>query len=62
MHKLLVLNKVTIKNKYPISLIAALFKKHGHSKYFPKVELRKGYYQVHMEEGDEPKMMCVTRY
>uniref|UniRef100_A0A1S4AD62 RNA-directed DNA polymerase homolog n=1 Tax=Nicotiana tabacum TaxID=4097 RepID=A0A1S4AD62_TOBAC len=53
---------VTVKNKYPIPLIADLFDKLGEDKYFTKVDLRKGYYQIHITEGDEPKTACVTRY
>lgn len=55
-------NKVTIKNKYLIPLIADLFDQLGHAKYFSKLELRSGYYQVRITEGDEPKTACVTRY
>lgn len=35
------LNKVTIKNKYSISLIVDLFDRLGQAKYFTKVDLRK---------------------
>ncbi|MCF8701922.1 retroviral-like aspartic protease family protein, partial [Corynebacterium sp. MC-10] len=56
------LNKVTVKNKYPIPLIADLFDRLGQAKYFSKMDLRKGYYQVRIVEGDEPKTTCVTRY
>ena len=56
------LNKVTIKNKYPIPLIADLFDQLGHAKYFTKLDLRSGYYQVRIAEGDEQKTTCVTRY
>ncbi|XP_070029011.1 uncharacterized protein [Nicotiana sylvestris] len=56
------LNKVTVKNKYLTPLIADLFDRLGQAKYFTKVDLRKGYYQVHIAEGDEPKTACVTRY
>ena len=56
------LNKVTIKNKYPIPLIADLFDRLGRAKYFSKLDLRSGYHQVRIAEGDEPKTTCVTRY
>ena len=56
------LNKVTVKNKYPIPLIADLFDQLGRAKYFTKLDLRSGYYQVRIFEGDEPKTTCVTRY
>lgn len=56
------LNKVTIKNKYPISLIADLFDQLGRARYSSKSNLRSGYYQVRIEEGDEAKTTCVTRY
>nr|XP_016493746.1 PREDICTED: RNA-directed DNA polymerase homolog [Nicotiana tabacum] len=49
------LNKVTVKNKYSIPLLADLFDRLGQAKYFTKVDLRKGYYQVRIAEGDEPK-------
>ncbi|RVW44493.1 Retrovirus-related Pol polyprotein from transposon 17.6 [Vitis vinifera] len=56
------LNKVTVKNKYPIPLIADLFNQLGRARYFTKLDLRSGYYQVRIAEGDEPKTTCVTRY
>ncbi|GJU42205.1 RNA-directed DNA polymerase-like protein [Tanacetum coccineum] len=57
-----VLNKVTIKNKYPIPLIAYLFDQLGKARYFTKLDLRSGYYQVRIAKGDEAKTTCVTRY
>ncbi|XP_019246297.1 PREDICTED: uncharacterized protein LOC109225944 [Nicotiana attenuata] len=56
------LNKVTVKNKYPIPLIVDLFDRLGQAKYFTKVDLREGYYQGRIAEGDEPKIACVTIY
>ncbi|XP_055806925.1 uncharacterized protein LOC129875680 [Solanum dulcamara] len=56
------LNKVIMKNKYPILLIADLFDRLGQAKYFTKVDLKKGYYQVCIAEGDEPETTCVMRY
>lgn len=56
------LNKVTIKNKYPIPLIADLFDQLGGAHCFSKLDLRSGYYQVRIAEGDEPKTACETRY
>ncbi|XP_069145655.1 uncharacterized protein [Solanum lycopersicum] len=43
-------------------LEADLFDRLGEAKYFTKMDLRKGYYQVRIAEGDEPKTACITRY
>ena len=56
------LNKVTVRNKYPIPLIADLFDQLSNAKFFSKLDLRFGYHQVRISEGDEPKTTCVTRY
>ncbi|KAL9255314.1 RNA-directed DNA polymerase-like protein [Drosera capensis] len=56
------LNKETVKNKYLIPLIADLFDQLGGVRYFTKLDLRSGYYQVRIAEGDEAKTTCVTRY
>lgn len=55
------LNKITIKNKYPIPLIADLFDQLGKARYFSKIDLHLWYYQVRIKVGDEPKTACVTR-
>ncbi|KAI5652215.1 hypothetical protein M9H77_29402 [Catharanthus roseus] len=49
-------------SKYPIPLVADLFDQLGHARYFTKLDLRSGYYQVRISEGDEPKTTCITRY
>ena len=56
------LNKVTIKNKYLIPLVAELFDKSIKARYFTKLDLRSGYWQVRIAEGDEAKTTCVTHY
>ncbi|KAL3499013.1 hypothetical protein ACH5RR_041745 [Cinchona calisaya] len=56
------LNKLTVKNKYPIPLIADLFDQLGGARWFSKLDLRSGYWQVRIAEGDEHKTACVTRY
>ena len=56
------LNKLTIKNKYPIPLIADLFDQLGGARWFTKLDLRSGYWQVRIAVGDESKTACVTRY
>ena len=56
------LNKVTIKNKYPIPLATELFDRLSKTSYFTKLDLRSGYWQVQIEIGDEGRTNCVTRY
>ena len=56
------LNKITMKNKYHIPLIADLFDRLGQVRYFTKFDLCSGYYQMQIAEGDESKTACVTRY
>ncbi|KAL0554728.1 hypothetical protein IC582_008656 [Cucumis melo] len=56
------LNKLTVCNKYLLSIITDLFDRLHGPKYFSKLDLRSGYYQVRITEGDEPKITCVTRY
>ena len=56
------LNKITIRNKYPLPIITDLFDRLHGVKYFLKLDLRSGYYQVRIAEGDVPKTTCVTRY
>lgn len=56
------LNKLTVKNKYPLPLIEDCFDRLGNAVYFSKLDLKQGYYQVRIAEGDEEKTTCVTRY
>jgi hypothetical protein len=56
------LNEVTIKNKYPLPRIDDLFDQLGRVKYFSKIDLRSGYYQLMIQSKDMSKIAFVTRY
>ena len=56
------LNKVTIKNKYLMPLIQDLLNRLNGASVFTKLDLRSGYWQIRVTEGDEHKTTCVTRY
>ncbi|XP_075111336.1 uncharacterized protein LOC142181743 [Nicotiana tabacum] len=56
------LNKVTVKNKYPVPLVQDLMDRLSKACWFTKLYLRFGYWQVQIAEGDESKTTCVTRY
>ena len=49
------LNKATIKNKYPVPLVQDLMDRLSKACWFTKLDLRAGYWQVMIAEGDEPK-------
>ena len=56
------LNEVTIKNKYPLPRIDDLFDQLKGAKYFSKIDLRSGYFQLKIRESDIPKTTFVTHY
>ena len=56
------LNKVTIKNKYPLSRIDDLFDQLQSARYFSKIDLRLGYHQLRIRSGDVPKTAFRKRY
>jgi hypothetical protein len=49
------LNKVTIKNKYPLPRIDDLFDQLGGVSIFSKIDLRSGYHQVRIKGEDNHK-------
>jgi len=49
------LNAMTVKNKYPLPLISELINKLRGAKYFTKLDVRWGFNNVRMKEGDEWK-------
>jgi hypothetical protein len=53
------LNEHTVKNNYPLPLISQLVDKLKGSKWFTKIDLRWGYNNVHIKEGDEWQTACV---
>ncbi|GJY40813.1 putative reverse transcriptase domain-containing protein [Tanacetum coccineum] len=56
------LNKLTVKNRYPLLRIGDLFDQLQGARYFSKIDLRFGYHQVRVHEDDIPKTAFRTRY
>ena len=49
------LNKLIVKNKYPLPRIEDLFDQLKGAKYFSKIDLRSGYYQIRVKDDDIAK-------
>lgn len=56
------LNKVTIKNKYPLPRIDDLFDQLKGAAVFLKIDLRSGYHQLRIKDSDVLKIAFRTRY
>ena len=56
------LNKVTIKNRYPLPRIDNLLDQLQGVPMFSKIDLRSGYHQVRVKEEGIPKMAFRTHY
>jgi hypothetical protein len=56
------LNKVTVKNKYPLSRIDDLFDQLKGAKIFSKIDLKSRYHQVRIKDEDINKTTIRTRY
>ena len=56
------LNKVTVKNRYPLPRIDDLFDQLQGASYFSKIDLRSDYHQLRVRECDIPKTTFRTRY
>jgi len=56
------LNKVMVKNKYPLPWIDDLFNQLKGAKVFSKIDLRSGIYQMRIRGQDVPKIAFRTCY
>nr|GEW88394.1 hypothetical protein [Tanacetum cinerariifolium] len=56
------LNKLTVKNRYPLSRIDDLFDELQGSSVYSKIDLRLGYHQLRIKEEDIPITAFRTRY
>ena len=56
------MNKVTIRNQYPLPQIDDLFDQLQGARVFSKIDLRSGYHQLRIRESDIPKTTFKTRY
>ena len=56
------LNIVTIRNQYPLPRIDELFDQLQGSRVYSKIDLRSGYHQLRVQEGDVSMTAFRTRY
>nr|GEZ36143.1 hypothetical protein [Tanacetum cinerariifolium] len=56
------LNKLTVKNRYPLPRIDDLFHQLQGSSVYSKIDLRSCYHQLRVQEEDVPKTAFRTRY
>ena len=56
------LNRITIKNKYPLPRIEDLFDQLSGAMVFSKIDLRSGYHQLKIKREDISKIVFRTRY
>ena len=56
------INKVTVKNKYPLLRIEDLFDMFKGAGVFSKIDVQSGYYQLRVKDVNVPKTTFRTRY
>jgi Reverse transcriptase (RNA-dependent DNA polymerase) len=53
-------NEITVKNRYPLPLISEVIDRIKDDEYFTKLDIRCGYNEVRIKEGDEWKAAFIT--
>jgi hypothetical protein len=56
------LNRITIKNCYPLPLISESLERLAQAKFYTKLDVREAYHRIRIREGDEWKTAFCTRY
>ena len=56
------LNKITVKNRYPLPKVEELMDRLHGAKFFSKIDLSSGYHQIRVRESDVHKTAFVSRY
>jgi len=56
------LNKITVKNRHPLPLIAESLERLAKAKWYTKLDIRDAYHRIRIKEGDEWKTAFRTRY
>lgn len=56
------LNRLTVKNSYPLPRIDDILDQVGNAKYFTKIDLRQGYHQIRMNEKSIPLTAFRTKF
>ena len=56
------LNNWTVKNGYPLPLVTDLLDKLKDAKYFTKLDIRAGYNNIRIKDGDQWKAVFKTKY
>jgi RNase H-like domain found in reverse transcriptase/Reverse transcriptase (RNA-dependent DNA polymerase)/Integrase zinc binding domain/Chromo (CHRromatin Organisation MOdifier) domain/Integrase core domain len=56
------LNKLTVKNRYPLPLINEMLDRFAGAMFFTKLDMREGYHRLRMAKGEEWKTAFRCRY